>query len=146
MQQEKIIGAHGVSGIFKGTNVTLIREVFTYGMYFWSYESAVRMLLKPGQNRKDLGSGKLMLAGALAGYGYWIFGYPVDLIKTKIQTDSFTNPQYKSIVHCISETYRQGGVGGFFKGFTPCMLRAGPVNAGCFLVYENVVSYLSKHY
>lgn len=143
---KKIFGSYGIRGIFKGTNITLIREIITYGVYFWMYESLVRKLLKPGQERSELSAGKLMISGAMAGYTYWIFGYPVDLIKTKLQTDSFTNPQYKSAFDCIRQTYKTNGVSGFFRGFLPCMLRAGPVNAGSFLVYETTLKYFVKNF
>jgi len=140
---KQIYLSQGIRGIFKGTNITLLRESFTYGIYFWTYESLMRKMLMPGQNRKELSSGKMVLAGAISGYAYWIFGFPIDLIKTKVQSDSFTNPQFKSIMDCIGQTYRAGGMRGFFRGLLPCMLRAGPVNAGNFVIYENVMKYLT---
>ena len=85
-----------------------------------------------------------MSAGAIAGYVFWLFGFPIDLIKTKIQSDSFVNPKFKSILECIQQTYNAGGLKGFYRGLLPCMLRAGPVNAGCFLTYEYSMKYLTK--
>jgi hypothetical protein len=34
---------------------------------------------------------KLMLAGGVAGLGSWIFTYPLDFIKTKIQSQDLDN-------------------------------------------------------
>ena len=87
-----------------------------------------------------------MTAGALAGYVFWLFGFPFDLIKTKIQTDSFVNPRFKSISECVKQTYSAGGIAGFYRGLLPCMLRAGPVNAGCFLAYESSLKFFTKRY
>jgi len=134
---------HGIKGIFKGTNITLIREVFCFGLYFWTYEVVVRSLLKPGQDKNDLGPGKLCLAGALAGY-FWLVGFPIDLIKSKIQTDSFINPRYKSIWGCVVQTKKEGGMSGFYKGLTPCIVRTGPVNAGSFIVFEYSMRFLTN--
>jgi hypothetical protein len=37
-----------------------------------------------------------MISGGLAGVATWALMYPVDYAKTKIQSDSLTNPQYKN--------------------------------------------------
>jgi len=44
----------------------------------------------------------------------------------------------------VQQTLKQHGPGGFFKGIVPCLLRAGPVNAGSFLIYENSLRYFTK--
>jgi hypothetical protein len=35
------------------------------------------------------------LAGGIGGTAYWCFNYPIDYVKTLIQSDSFENPKYK---------------------------------------------------
>jgi len=142
----QIYRAHGIQGIFKGTNITLMRESLSVGLYFLTYEAVLRRLLKPGQERSELGAAKLMGAGALAGYAFWIVGFPLDLLKTKIQTDNLSNPTYKSIIQCAKRTHEQGGIAGFYRGMLPCILRAGPVNAGCFLAYETMLTYLTQNH
>jgi len=47
----KIYNAHGIKGIFKGTPITILREIWTYGLYFWAYECAVRYLVKPTEKK-----------------------------------------------------------------------------------------------
>jgi hypothetical protein len=36
-----------------------------------------------------------MIAGGVGGTSYWVFNYPVDFVKTRMQSDSFENPKYK---------------------------------------------------
>lgn len=36
----------------------------------------------------------------------------------------------------LSQTLRKEGVAGMFRGVTPCLIRAFPANATCFLAYE----------
>jgi len=94
------------------------------------------MVLKEGQTKRDLSLVTIGWTGSLGGLLLWASCYPLDVVKTKLQTDSFENPRYRGIVDCVSKTYEMGGVKGFFKGFGPCMARAVPVNGGVFVIYE----------
>lgn len=44
---------------------------------------------------QELGAVSLMTAGGLAGAAFWVFCYPFDVIKSKIQTDNFFDPRYR---------------------------------------------------
>ena len=70
--------------------------------------------------------------------------YPIDVIKSKLQTDGFTaaTRQYSSALDCARQTFAKEGVAGFFKGFTPCILRAAPANAVTFLGFEMAMRLL----
>jgi len=37
---------------------------------------------------------------------------------------------------CFIKIRAEAGMGGFFKGFTPCLMRSVPANAATFLCYE----------
>jgi solute carrier family 25 carnitine/acylcarnitine transporter 20/29 len=76
----------------------------------------------------------------------WISIYPVDVIKSKIQTDNLdkSKRQYSSSYDCAKQTLAKEGVKGFFRGFGPCMLRAGPVNAASFVAFEFALRLLDK--
>jgi solute carrier family 25 (mitochondrial carnitine/acylcarnitine transporter), member 20/29 len=68
----------------------------------------------------------------------WCSIYPIDVIKSKIQTDCFSKEKrkYSSSLDCAKKIYAKEGIRGFFKGFGPCILRAGPVNASSFVAFE----------
>lgn len=70
--------------------------------------------------------------------------YPIDVIKSKLQTDGFTSStrQYSSAIDCARQTLAKEGVAGFFKGFAPCILRAAPANAVTFLGFEMAMRML----
>jgi len=40
--------------------------------------------------------------------------------------------------------YAEAGIAGFFKGFAPCVLRAFPANAACFLALEVALKTLPE--
>jgi len=120
-------------------------EFLGYGSYFLAYEYAVHSALKPGQTVKDLHPALVMACGAMGGFGMWIPVYPVDVIKSKLQTDGFgKDAKYQGIVDCIAKTYRADGVRGFYRGFTPCLLRAAPVNASTFMAFELAMRVLGR--
>ncbi|CAG8564381.1 5810_t:CDS:2 [Ambispora leptoticha] len=139
--------SYGIRGIYKGQGITMIREFHGYGIYFLIYEYLTqRAMLREGKMRNELEGWKSCLFGAAAGYGMWITSYPIDVIKSKIQTD-FLSPgtrHYKSALDCAQKILATEGLAGFFRGFGACMLRAGPVNAGTFVAFEFAMRALNK--
>ena len=66
---KKIYSSHGIAGIYKGQNVTLLREASGYGIYFWAYEKLVqREIAQKGIRRDEISPAKAVLYGAAAGY------------------------------------------------------------------------------
>jgi solute carrier family 25 (mitochondrial carnitine/acylcarnitine transporter), member 20/29 len=66
---KKIGSKYGVRGIYKGQNVTFLREAVGYGVYFWTYEKLVqREMAKKGILREQISPGSAILYGAAAGY------------------------------------------------------------------------------
>ena len=48
-----------------------------------------------------LGLGSMVVAGGLAGVCYWLPIYPADIVKSRLQIDSFTHPAYRSTWDCV---------------------------------------------
>ncbi|KAH9255016.1 hypothetical protein BASA81_006961 [Batrachochytrium salamandrivorans] len=143
----KVAKQYGVSALFKGQCVTLIREFHGYGIYFSVYEYLMqRTMASHGVKRSQVSSWHQLLFGAASGYMLWIFIYPVDVIKSKIQTDSFdkTQQKYKGMIDCYSKVVAQEGFAGLYRGFWACMLRAGPANAATFAAYEMAMNFLGR--
>ncbi|KAI9294679.1 mitochondrial carrier [Neoconidiobolus thromboides FSU 785] len=143
---KKIYNKEGIRGIYKGQVATIYREFIGYGAYFAAYEYLVQKEIeKTGLKRDQLSSLTVCKFGALAGYSMWLLAYPIDCVKSKIQTDGFTKAdrKYSSIMNCIKITYKQQGIKGFFNGFLPCILRAAPANAATFLGFEMAMRVLN---
>ena len=51
----------------------------------------------------ELGKGSLMAAGGAAGAVYWLVVYPADIVKSKLQVDSFHKPAYKGTLDCARQ-------------------------------------------
>lgn len=86
-------------------------------------------------DRKEIPIEKIALYGGLAGEMLWLGSYPFDVVKSKMQTDGFGEKQrYGSMRDCFKQTYVVEGLGGFWRGIGPTLLRALPVSAGTFAV------------
>lgn len=134
---KNIYNKYGFFGLMKGFMPTSVREFHGSGMYFLTYEYLVkRECINKNINRYDISAPKLCLFGGLSGYAMWLSVYPVDFVKSRIQTDDLDNPKYKNVRDVIKKTFKAEGIKGFFKGFTPTILRAAPANAATFYAFE----------
>lgn len=134
----KVNQLSGIGGVFKGLTPTLARESIGMGIYFASYEALVArsLSLKQYENRVDIPGWKLCLYGGLSGYALWTAVYPVDIVKSKLQTDSLTRPAYSGSISVAKDIFRKAGLKGFYKGFIPTILRAAPANGATFAAFE----------
>ncbi len=146
----QILATHGIKGLFQGIGATMLRDGMGFGAYFLAYEYMVQKAISrhreksPNFQRSQMPAYEAISFGALAGVSYWLPVYPIDVIKSKIQTDTLISSErkYPGILRAISRTYSDQGLAGFFRGFTPCMLRSVPVNAATFAAFELAMRYL----
>lgn len=75
------------------------------------------------------------LAGGIAGVTSWLFSYPLDYVKTVIQSQHLEDIKYKGMWDCTVQKYREEGIKTFFKGYGITMLRSFPVNGIGFFVF-----------
>ncbi|KAJ5218957.1 uncharacterized protein N7498_001056 [Penicillium cinerascens] len=127
-----------MKGVFRGQSVTVLREATAYGSWFMAFEYMMNQDAKRNNvKREDISAVKVATYGGLAGEALWISSYPFDVVKSKMQTDGFgANMKYNSMRDCFKKTYAVEGLGGFWKGIGPTLLRAMPVSAGTFVVVE----------
>ncbi|CAF1318121.1 unnamed protein product [Adineta ricciae] len=130
----------GIRSIYKGTALTLMRDVPASGVYFASYEYLKKALRSEGQS--DLGALKTLLAGGLAGICNWVVAIPPDVLKSRFQTAPAG--KYTGIGDVLRELIRTEGIRSLYKGIVPVMLRAFPANAACFLGYEVTIKFLDS--
>lgn len=129
----KIFSQYGVRGLYQGFYPTLLSEVIALGVYFGSYEALVRKLNV--DNYKPPEKIVSFLSGGIAGCLSWFSTYPVDYIKTIIQSDDTENRKFATATQAAITKYREEGYRTFFKGLGVTMLRAFPVNGVGFVTF-----------
>ncbi|KXS97271.1 hypothetical protein AC579_1602 [Pseudocercospora musae] len=133
----------GIKSVYRGSFMTLARDGPGSAAYFATYEIIKRNLTpkdpvsgKPGQ----LSLTAVMAAGGAAGVAMWTAVFPVDTIKSRLQSAETR----ESISQCVGNLYRNGGIKAFFPGLGPAMARAVPANAATFLGVELAHQAMNK--
>lgn len=134
----------GVRSVFRGSFATLARDGPGSAAYFATYEY-IKRSLTPVDPATGKPSGSLSLlavtsAGAAAGVAMWIPVFPVDTVKSRLQTME-GKPTVSGV---IGGLYRNGGFKAFFPGFGPALARAVPANAATFLGVELAHQFMNK--
>lgn len=125
----------GFRSVFRGSAATLARDGPGSAAYFAAYEYIKRTLSPKDESGKPTGELSLTAitcAGAAAGVAMWIPVFPVDTVKSRLQTAEGN----VTLGGVIRELYGRGGYRAFFPGFGPALARAVPANAATFLGVE----------
>jgi solute carrier family 25 carnitine/acylcarnitine transporter 20/29 len=113
-----------------------------------------------GGKRDDLPAWKLCGFGAIAGLVLWLGSYPLDVIKSRMQSDvGYTNKipdsmsdfkeklaevgvarRYDGMLDCSRKVFAESGLAGFWRGLAPTLVRAIPCSAGTFAAYYSVAT------
>ncbi|XP_026223120.1 mitochondrial carnitine/acylcarnitine carrier protein isoform X2 [Anabas testudineus] len=124
----------GIRSVYKGTVLTLIRDVPSNGLYFLTYEYLKNVLTPEGQSSSGLSTPNILLAGGVAGILNWTIALPPDVLKSNYQTAA--EGKYRGLVDVLRTLLQEEGPKSLYKGFNAVFLRAFPANAACFLGFE----------
>jgi len=144
-----IIRERGFLGLYQAVFANSLRFVPGRAVYLSSFEASNRWLQQRGEDG-GAGSGQIesgrgqttsytrcFVAGGIAGGCAWICTYPFDVIRNIMMGDHIhpAKRRYKSVWHCGSSIVKADGFIGLWRGLTPCLLRAVPVNGCIFVMY-----------
>ncbi|XP_062316447.1 mitochondrial carnitine/acylcarnitine carrier protein isoform X1 [Osmerus eperlanus] len=124
----------GIRSVYKGTVLTLLRDVPSNGLYFLTYEYLKNLLTAEGESVSQLSTPRILLAGGVAGILNWVIALPPDVLKSNFQTAA--DGRYRGLVDVLRELLKEEGPRALYKGFNAVFLRAFPANAACFLGFE----------
>lgn len=134
---QAVLAKEGVAGLFsRGLGPTLAREIPSYAIYFVVYGVLIQTSLAQG-----LGTAAPLLCGAISGCACWVPVYPIDVVKTLVQNTEGGGSG--SSMEVAAQLYREEGIGAFFNGLTPKMLRASVNHAVTFWVYDLTMGALA---
>ena len=111
-----------------------------YSAQFAAYEWIKGLYVGP--QRPHLSLLESLVVGPVSACIGWIFSYPQDIIKTKIQVEAHGKyPHHRwfkdgGFVECGKAIYRAQGWRGFCVGLSPCLLRAAYSDGIGIVAYE----------
>ena len=135
----------GVRSVFRGSAMTLARDGPGSAAYFAAYEYTKRYLSPKDEHGNATGQLSLpaiVAAGGAAGVAMWIPVFPVDTVKSRLQSAEGK----PTISGAVSGLYKSGGIKAFFPGFGPALARAVPANAATFLGVEMAHAAMTKFF
>ncbi|KAI8821349.1 mitochondrial carrier domain-containing protein [Fimicolochytrium jonesii] len=122
-----IVNQSGVRGLFRGTGLTLMRDVPGSFFYFATYE-AIKRGLTTGIDAQ-LNPATVLLSGGLAGMVNWTVAIPIDTVKSRFQSSAGSSG---SLAQCFRQILAEGGPQALFRGLRPTLIRAFPASAAFF--------------
>lgn len=141
----KTIRTSGIAGLWKGNVSCLLREIPGNMAWFGVYELVRTRMIQPAlgiENLQDVPLSLTMFAGGCAGVAYWGVPYPMDTVKSSIQTvDRFHG---KTVAQVFLTIYKEQGLKGLYKGSAITCGRAAFSNAILFYAYEVIYKHSSS--
>lgn len=141
------IRQNGFRGPFQGLGATILRNTPANAVYLGNFEVLKRAAANQLQcPLPELPAPYVIGAAGIGGITYWLAIFPVDCIKSAMQTDSITKSEkkYPDMVTTAKKLWAEGGVRRFYKGFAPCLIRAVPANGAMLYTVDKVTTLLNK--
>lgn len=144
-----VFHTQGISAFFAGYRATLIMNIPFHAVYFTAYETAKKYLISTRQyrngnslvhNNNEVGgfSASLhCLAGAGAGAAAAAATNPLDVVKTRLQTQGEVGARrYMGMAHALKAIAVEEGTSGLMRGVRARMMFHAPAAAVCWTTYE----------
>lgn len=155
---KEILGSrYGVRGLYRGLFATILRQTPSLAVYFPVYNILKESIgeLYTSRSYSNTTNSNInnnsspwwssALAGGLAGCLSWTIIYPIDAVKSRIQSLPLDTPAKSRSFFRIARTIsRNEGFVGLLvsRGLAVTLLRAFPVNGTIFFVYEFINQWL----
>ena len=131
----KMLKHEGPGAFYRSYQTTLVMNIPFTAVHFATYESS-KLSLNMGE--EDEGIGVQMTAGGLAGGAAAAITNPLDVAKTRLQTEGVSSKtRYGGGVSgVLRQIYREEGLGGLMRGLRPRVMFHVPAAAVCWATYE----------
>lgn len=128
-------------GLYQGWWITAARDTPAFGIYFVSYEFYRNLFQSWGLSQVA----SAFFAGGMAGSNSFLFTHPIDVIKSMRQEQKIGTPKHQTrTLYLIKQAYVANGrsLSIFARGVIPSVLRAYPVSAVTFVIYDYLLRAL----
>ncbi|KAE8670899.1 Mitochondrial substrate carrier family protein isoform 2 [Hibiscus syriacus] len=135
----KILKEDGVLGFFRGNGLNVVKVAPESAIKFYAYEMLKNVIGdSTGDKSGDVGTSGRLLAGGLAGAVAQCVIYPMDLVKTRLQTCAFEGGKPPKLAKLTKDIWVQEGPRAFYKGLVPSLLGIIPYAGIDLTVYESL--------
>lgn len=143
---KKIFKEDGFLGFFRGNGINVVKVAPESAIKFYTYEMLKNVIGDSmGENKDDIGTAGRLLAGGMAGAVAQTAIYPLDLVKTRLQTCASEAGKGPRLGTLTKEIFIHEGPRAFYKGLLPSLLGIVPY-AGIDLAAYETFKDMSKTY
>lgn len=136
----QVIKNEGVFALFNGSSMVVARCVLMTVGQLSFYDQTKQMLLGTSYFEDDIKTH--LTASSIAACGATAITQPMDVMKTRLQNSK--PGEYRGTVHCIADSFKTGGIGVFYKGFAPALVRLAPHTVLTFIFFEQLRQRFGK--
>lgn len=139
------IRQNGIRGPFQGLSATIIRNTPANAAFLGSFQVMKEAAAKKYNcHVSELPLYIVMGAAGLGGILYWSLIFPVDVVKSAMASDTIVKSErvYPDMKTTVSKLWADGGIKRFYRGFTPCIIRAAPANAAMLVTVDTITQKL----
>lgn len=129
-------------GFFRGNGINVLKVAPESAIKFYSYEMLKNVI---GGDEGDIGTPGRLLAGGLAGAVAQTSIYPMDLVKTRLQTYVCDRGSVPSLGKLSRDIWVQEGPRAFYRGLVPSLLGIIPYAGIDLAAYEALKDMSRKH-
>lgn len=137
----------GISGFFRGNGLNVLKVAPESAIRFYTYERLKKLIakVKGDEEKANIGASGRLFAGGLAGAVAQTAIYPMDLVKTRLQTYVCEGGKVPKIGAMSRDILVQEGPRAFYRGLVPSLLGIIPY-AGIDLAAYESFKEMSKKY
>lgn len=137
----------GFLGFFRGNGLNVMKVAPESAIRFYTYEMLKSFIVhaRGEESKADIGTAGRLLAGGLAGAIAQTTIYPMDLVKTRIQTHACEGGRVPSLGTLSRDIWVREGPRAFYRGIVPSLLGIVPY-AGIDLAAYETLKDMSKKY
>lgn len=136
----------GLLGFFRGNGLNVVKVAPESAIKFYTYEMLKNLIGDAqGGDKADIGTAGRLLAGGMAGAVAQTAIYPMDLVKTRLQTYVCESGKVPNLGKLSKDIWVKEGPRAFYRGIIPSLLGIIPY-AGIDLAAYETLKDMSKTY
>ncbi|XVE63794.1 hypothetical protein DITRI_Ditri07aG0048800 [Diplodiscus trichospermus] len=139
---KKIWKEDGILGFFRGNGLNVMKVAPESAIKFYAYEMLKNIIGESmGDTKEDIGASGRLIAGGVAGAVAQTAIYPMDLVKTRLQTCASEGGRAPKLGKLTKDIWVQEGPRAFYKGLVPSLLGIIPYAGIDLAVYESLKDF-----